>query len=430
MNKGVENDIIILMTKVIKNETTILALSVVVLGIVTGVSSGLLSLFLDFVEQAFLGFVENAAQPAAIGTFPVHRLLSVLIGGGIAAVIWSILRTKFKYSSTIAKGLSGEKIPAWQTLVHVMTQIFYVGTGGSVGRELAPREAGAMFAQKWTTFLRKMNLTDLSNDDRKLLIAAAAGAGFAGVYIAPLTGMFFCVEILLRKITIRTVTVSLTMSVIAMLIGSMVKGLKPYYLVGDVKFSLLFMLFVLVVAPLCGVIGALFRKAFKWAEAHQTRSKAILWELPLMAGLTGLIAMIFPQIMGNGRALAQLSINSVSSSLVPLLLLGALAKGVVTVLTIRSGAAGGTLTPAIAIGAALGASAGFIFVPLASGSATIGECAVLGAVALLSASQQAPLMALFMMIEVSHLGYSAFLPLGLGGVLAVGTSRVILKGRN
>lgn len=39
----------------------------------------------------------------------------------------------------------------------------------------------------------------LAPSDAELLLAAAAGAGFAGVYIAPLTGMFFCIEILLKK---------------------------------------------------------------------------------------------------------------------------------------------------------------------------------------------------------------------------------------
>lgn len=147
-----------------------------------------------------------------------------------------------------------------------MTQIFYVGTGGSVGRELAPREAGAMLAQKVGSAFEKFSLPQLSSDDRKLLIASAAGAGFAGIYIAPITGMFFCTEILLKKMTVRTVAVSLSMSTIAMLIGSIAKGFKPYYLVGDAKLSVATLLVVLVIAPLCGIAGSLFRKLCQWAE--------------------------------------------------------------------------------------------------------------------------------------------------------------------
>jgi hypothetical protein len=36
-------------------------------------------------------------------------------------------------------------------------------------------------------------------------------------------------------------------------------------------------------------------------------------------------------------------------------------------------------------------------------------------------------MALFMIIEISHLSYSAFLPLGLSVILAVGISQLFLK---
>ena len=73
--------------------------------------------------------------------------------------------------------------------------------------------------------------------------------------------------------------------------------------------------------------------------------------------------------MGNGRALAQLAIGGSTAryqQIVIVLIVGAGLKAIVTVLTIRSGASGGTLTPSISIGGALGAVAGWglaYFVP-------------------------------------------------------------------
>ena len=261
-----------------KHQLMVLIGGTVLIGIVVGLSSLFLGLLLEYVEQLFLNYEETVWQPAPTGTIPVRRLFSVLIGSMIAAVIWWFLRTKTKPTVGITKALSGEKMPFWQTVLHVMTQIFYVGTGGSVGRELAPREAGAMLAQKVGSAFEKFSLPQLSSDDRKLLIASAAGAGFAGIYIAPITGMFFCTEILLKKMTVRTVAVSLSMSTIAMLIGSIAKGFKPYYLVGDAKLSVATLLVVLVIAPLCGIAGALFRKLCQWAEKNQTRKNNILWQ--------------------------------------------------------------------------------------------------------------------------------------------------------
>ena len=130
--------------------------------------------------------------------------------------------------------------------------------------------------------------------------------------------------------------------------------------------------------------------------------------------------------MGNGRSLAQLAINSEGFLSVSLLLLGALTKMVVTVLTIRFGAAGGTLTPAIAIGAVLGAFIGSFLLYLVPGI-PMWEVAILGAATLLAASQQAPLMALFMIFEICHLNYAMLLPLGLGVLISIVISRKVLS---
>ncbi|MDN2454371.1 chloride channel protein [Lactobacillus sp. UCMA15818] len=411
------------MKSFLKKENFILLFSTIVLGMIVGTSSLLLSLLLDGVERLFLSFQEDAANPASLEILPVHRLFSVFIGAIIAAIIWWIIRTKVKKPVTIAKSLAGEKMPPIQTAIHVMTQIFYVGTGGSVGRELAPREAGAMLAQRWNDLLNRLHL-ELSEDDSRLLIAAAAGAGFAGIYSAPITGMLFCVEILLKKVTRKTIVVSLIMSAIAMLMGTIVKGFGPYYLVGNQQFSLTFLVFVFFVAPLCGILGGIFRRSFKWAGKSQAKGKNILWQLPLMGLVTGLAALSFPQIMGNGRALAQMSIDTFNQQMIWILLIGAFAKAAITVFTIRAGASGGTLTPSIAIGAVIGTILGIIFHSFFI-AVPIWQCSILGACTLLAASQQAPLMALMMIIEISHLNYSAFLPLGIGVALAIAASKLI-----
>ncbi|ADG40377.1 hypothetical protein LKI_04175 [Leuconostoc kimchii IMSNU 11154] len=406
-------------------KTIVLVISTISLGLIVGLSSMLLGLFLDLVERVFLKYEETAKIPAPLGTFPTDRLLSVVVGAIIVAVIWWFLRTQTKTPISIKKALNGEQMPFWQTILHVMTQIFFVGTGGSVGRELAPREAGALFAQKWANLLQKLHIPALSQSDRQLLMTAAAGAGFAGIYIAPFTGMLFSVEVLLKKLTLRTVAVSLTMSTIAMFVGSLAKGFRPYYLIGDAKFSAISFLLIFILAPIAGVVGALFRKLCQWAESHQTTNKLIFWQLPAMGLITGLIALLLPEIMGNGRSLAQLAMSSSSQKMVSILLVGGLLKTFVTVLTIRAGAAGGTLTPAIAIGAVIGAIVGLFLMPWLP-AVSIWQCAVIGAGALLAASQQAPFMAMLMLIEICHLDSSALLPMGMAILIATGVSKKML----
>ena len=167
--------------------------------------------------------------------------------------------------------------------------------------------------------------------------------------------------------------------------------------------------------------------AFQWAGGKaKAKQVQVLWQLPLAALATGIVAYFFPQIMGNGRGLAELAINNESTKLIGMLAIGMILKAVITVFTLKAGAYGGTLAPSIGIGGSFGAILGFAYVMMMPG-ASIDQAAVIGATALLSASQQAPLMALFMMFEVTHMDYSALLPMGLSVVLAITTSKLILK---
>lgn len=401
-----------------------LAIATIVLAVIVGFSSLILSIILDLAEKYFLNFEENNQMPVDLLVGPSHRFISVFIGSVIAAIVWYLLQRHYK-PVAISKGIEGKQMPLAKTLIHTVTQIFYVGTGNSIGRELAPREAGAAIAQKWEQVVDHNHYLHLTDEDKKMLIACAAGAGFSGVYIAPITGAVFAIEILYKKVNARVVAVSLTMSVIATLIGSIVKGYKPYYLVGSKNFpSLRILPIVIILAPLLGILGAYFKMGVKKASAHRAVTKNVLYQLPIMGAITGLIAAFYPQIMGNGRGLAQLAMNTttINKGVIGALLFGLVTKALVTLFSIKSGAYGGILTPSISLGAVIGVFLGMVYIQIMPG-VTLTQCAVLGAAYFLTASQQAPLMAMFMLFEVCHLNFTAFIPLALGDALSISVSR-------
>lgn len=402
-----------------------LAVLTVVLGAVVGCSSLILGLVLDGVEHLFLGFVENNRVPVAIYAHPTRRLIAVLVGAVISGVIWYFLQRNWKPVG-IKAAMDGQRMPVGRTAVHVLTQIFYVSTGGSIGRELAPRQAGAMIADNVSRFGQSRGWY-ISDDDRRLLIAAAAGAGFAGVYIAPITGTMFSIELLYQRVTKRAVAVSATMAAVATMVGSITKGFVPYYLIGSHHFHLAIIPLALLLGAVNGVLGGYFKRLIKKASAARATGKNILWQFALVGLVTGLVATIFPYVEGNGRGTAQLAFNThpVPAALW-WLVFGFVAKGAVTLFTIKGGGYGGTLTPSIALGACTGVLAGAAYVPLVA-HVTLAQCGVLGAVALLAASQQAPLMALFMMYEVCHMNYSALLPMALAVAVAIACSKRVLK---
>ncbi|WP_443623255.1 chloride channel protein [Bifidobacterium pluvialisilvae] len=463
-----------------------LVVASLVLGAIIGVGAGLLTLLLYGVEHVMLGYVEGPSIPGPFAVPWIRRAVSVTAGLFIAAVIWYLLRTKTTKVPSVKKAVAGERMPWWQTVVHVVLQIFIVGSGASIGREVAPRELGAMLAQRFC------DVFHLERADRRMVVAVAAGAGLGGVYDAPLAGMFFAAEILLGSISIETIAFGLGMSATAAYVASLIKGHHAFYDITAMQpgETSSLMLFALVCGALCGAAGALFRRGSSWAESHKPAGKqslGLLWQMPLAGVLTGVVATAVPQVMGNGRAAAQLgfstfvgapgvasssgavqsvvaaaaspwtllangddavggwlrglgfggaagsgasggasvvapgaaSVHVVSSIdlhhlglMLAILAVTFVVKAIVTLLTIRSGASGGVLQPGIALGATLGAMLGLMWT-LAFPADSITACALIGAAALLSASQQAPLMAMCLVMELTEAPITFFVPVGL-----------------
>lgn len=398
-----------------------LIIAVTVIGMLIGVAAGLLTLMLYAVEHAFLGYVEGDGQPGPFDVPAWRRAISVFVGLSVAAFAWWLLRTRTARVPSVKRAVNGERMPLWQTVVHVLLQIFIVGTGASIGREVAPRELGALFGQRFAHWIH------LGPRDTRTLVAVTAAAGLAGVYNVPLAGTFFATEILLADISVEAVSLAFGCSALASWMASLVKGTHVFYAIGHVDglFTSDLIGFAVVAGLVCGLFGLLFRRGSSWAESHRSSGMAILWALPLAGVLTGVVAIWVPQVMGNGRATAQLAFSSVAEwSAVAVLLLSFAAKAVVTLLTIRAGASGGVLQPGIALGASMGALMGVCWM-MVFHTNSMGVYALIGACALLAASQKAPLMAMCLVMELADAPLNLFVPVGCAVAVAGLVSSVL-----
>ena len=128
--------------------------------------------------------------------------------------------------------------------MHAVLQIVAVGSGAPIGREVAPRELGALFAGRIVDGLR------LDDEMRRLLVACGAAAGLAGVYQVPLAGTVFALEILLARFSIRYGVVALTVSVIATLVARVTVSTETFYVLGQISGSA-------VSVGWCALIGVL-----------------------------------------------------------------------------------------------------------------------------------------------------------------------------
>lgn len=380
--------------------------AVVVLGLVIGACAGLLTLMLHSIEHLALGYTESETMPGPFEVPAWRRAVSVIIALSVAGVIWWLLRTKTTKVPSVTKAVNGEKMPFWQTIVHVLLQIFIVGCGTSIGREVAPRELGALFGQRFSSWIR------FDARDTRMIVAITAAAGLAGVYNAPLAGTFFAVEIMLADISLETLALSLAGCSLASWAASLIKGSKVFYDLGDVsaQFTPDLIAFAVLGGLVFGLCGALFRRGSSWAEKNKATGTTLLWMMPLAGVLTAVVAIWVPQVMGNGRATAQLSFSSKNELIVAaILLLSFVVKAVVTLLTIRSGASGGVLQPGIALGASMGGVLGILWMHCFHTN-SVAVYALLGACALLSASQQAPLMAMCLVMELTDAPSNLFVP--------------------
>ena len=201
--------------------------------------------------------------------------------------------------TSVEEALKGKEMASKATVISGIAQTLYIGAGGSIGRESAPREVGALIAQKLG------HIFNFNKDDLKVLIASAAGAGLAGQYTAPLSGIAFANIILYKRVTVKSFIISSIMSIIATLIGILDRGTRAYYLIDQSNFSLRTIPFAIISGLLIGILGHYYRQLISKAKNKRIISKKILLLLPLIGFLTGIIILINPFIMGNGRALAQ-----------------------------------------------------------------------------------------------------------------------------
>ena len=276
--------------------------------VMAGVGAILLTLLLHAVQNVMFGFSESALKPSPVGLPVLHYVAVVLIVISVAAIIWMWLWTKSSNRIVdIAHAVRGQSMPWHTTIIHVCLQIFIVASGASLGREVAPRELAAMLTQKLLCFIR------VSEFQARVLVASAAGAGLAGVYRAPIAGAIMTLGLVaiprfshdsksslkrlkwywfIQKFSIFAI--ALCISEIASLTTIFVLGYEPYYCLSSLDdihiVNTTVLLLAIIVGIPCGIVGTLFHKMIRWARSKCARNYQILYFLPLMGLVTGLVA--------------------------------------------------------------------------------------------------------------------------------------------
>lgn len=390
---------------------------VIGLGLVAGVSAGLLVLLLRLVERLTYGGHGYSLIRMAAADPGWQRLLA-LVGAALIVVcgLWALRRVRADGSAEVSDALwvhSG-KLALLPSLGRGVLSIVTVGMGVSLGREGAPQLFGAAFASHLS------DRAGLPLWQRRLLVAAGAGAGFSAVYNVPLGGTLFALEVLLGTVALPLVLPALLMSLTATAVAWIFLGHEALYHVRADRFSVSQLVFALIMGPVIGLVATGWTRVIGFL-AHHRPAGVWRWLAPPLAfaGL-GLLSMQYPQLLGNGRGIVQLAIVG-NLSLGLLVMLLAL-KPLVTSACLGSGAPGGLFTPTFAIGVLLAGAVGSIWGHVWPGSGP-GADALIGGGAFLAAAMQGPLAGVVLIVELTGHLDSLVVPTLLAVVEATVLSR-------
>jgi H+/Cl- antiporter ClcA len=286
--------------------------------------------------------------------------------------------------------------------------------GVSLGREGAPKQAGAVVANLAS------DRAHLSDEQRRLLVACGAGAGMGAAYGVPLGGALFALEVMRGMLALRYVLPALFTSVIATAVSWLALPDAPTYPIPTYPSSISIMVWAILAGPIAGLASVGYVRAVTWADRNKPEGWRRVMAPLLVFGLLGVVSIWLPQLLGNGKDISQLAFTN---QVAPALLLTLVAlRPTATVLCLGSGAPGGLFTPSLTVGALLGAVMGYGWSWFWPGVPP-GLFAVIGAAAVLAATTQGPISTVVLMMELTGRDRSFIVPL----LLAVGTATVVAR---
>jgi CIC family chloride channel protein len=339
------------------------------------------------------GFVLPAAG-ASLSALFLNYLLKERAGHGVPEVVQAVSR-------------QGGRLRLSSTFSRLVSSSLTIGSGGSAGPEAPVIMSGAALGSNIARLFR------LDDRQRVILLGCGAAGAIGSIFNAPITGMVFTLEVILaewRAFNIIPIAIGAVAGteVSRMLQGNQIAfqshGLSIHG--ADIVASLGVVLFATVVSTILG-------RSLKGMHQVAGRTPLPAWLRPAVGGaLVGVIGMRLPVVLGEGYASVQQMIEGTFAPGILLAVLVGAAKTAATALTLGWGGSGGVFAPSLMIGSLVGVVYYRLLVRIVPAIGFSGEgCfALLGMAGLVSGMLQAPLTAIFLVVEITG-GYDAIVPL-------------------
>ena len=327
------------------------------------------------------------AMAAALARYLVVRFAPAAAGSGIQNVE-AYIRGKMPAGS-----------PAI-TPVKFFGGVLAIGSGLALGREGPTVQMGATIGTIAAKALVK------EDADRRVVAAACAGAGLAVAFNAPVGGAVFVFEELATGFSHDLLVATLGAATVAVAVMRRLLGNRFDFLVrpGEAFPEHRLVLF-LVLGILLGALGALYNATILASLRFNDRlvNVPMVIRAALIGAGVGLLSWFAPNIVGSGEAVTQavfsnwVTVGTLAAVFLARFLIGPWSYAALT--------PGGLFSPMLLVGATFGAvfAAALNYVVPTLGLSLV-SFAVVGMVALFSASVRAPLTGIVLAVEMTGRG--------------------------
>lgn len=392
-------------------------------GAIAGVGAALGVRFMELVQQLAWGRRGALLEVALLA--PWWRRLVIPTLAGVIVVLVSLALGHGAEGHGTAEVLESiwarsGRVRLRLAVVRGLLTLVVVAMGASIGREGALIYFGAA-AGSWLGRRAR-----LDGDQLKLLVACGTSAGMAAAYNTPIGGALFGLEVFLGGLALELYGPIIFASVAATLVSRALLEDHPSYVIPPYRLERAGELpLYLLLGVLVGLVSALTVRTVETTArwAHRV-PRPLARVLPIFApALVGLLAIVYPQLLGNGYD----TVDQALVGVLPLTLVLALPllKMALSSLCAASGVPGGLFTPTLFVGAltggAFGAAAHHLFPHLVTST---GGYVLVGMGAILAGSTHATLAAVLMLFEMTG-SYGVILPLMIACVVSTVVSRVL-----
>lgn len=290
------------------------------------------------------------------------------------------------------------RVQAGPGLRSTLASVIAMGSGASVGEYGPLAHFGGVIGARLSALIRAGYWNTSTG------IACGVAAAISATFNAPIAGILFVHEVVLRHFAVSSFAPVAGASIVAWLVADALAVREPLLLVEDAMVGHYweYALFVLI-----GAVGAVaavgYMRGILRVEALAGRLRIPLALRPAAAGLAvGVTALWIPEILGVGHDTLRAAIIEGRFTLDALGVVF-IAKLAASILCLGMGFAGGVFGPALVSGALFGALCGSLTIALiGEPHASLTVYGICGMVALASPVIGAPLASVLIVFELTH----------------------------